>query len=351
MPTTTTDSSRVPLLRQATVTPAEGRRIYAQLRKDVIRAGILDRDYRYYAILTAIITAGIGVSLFYIVRLPVSPWLVLWSLIFSFFAVQICGIVHDSGHRAIFRSPAVNDVAGEISSFFLAMGYHAWRIRHNVHHAHTNEEGEDPDLDIPFHSFTLKRFEGQTGVLRHIARYQAFIFYPLRLLVVFSRRLSSINYFRSRPRNLRLAVEIGLWLVGIAAWFVAPFVLFPLAKAILLFVIVHTTMGFYLSNVFAPNHKGMPQFEQGVEVSFLEQQITTSRNITPGWLTDFAYIGLNYQIEHHLFPNCPRSKLKRITPYIRAICRETGLPYTETGIIESNKIIVATLNGVAKAAG
>ena len=331
--------------------PADGRRIYAQLRKDVIKAGILDRDYRYYALLTVIIAAGIAVSLFYIVHLSVSPWLALWALIFSFFAVQICGIVHDSGHRAIFRSRALNDIAGEISSFFLAMGYNPWRIRHNAHHAHTNEEGGDPDLEIPFHSFTSKCFQGQTGVLRRIGRYQALIFYPLRTLVVFSRRLASIEYFWNRPRNLRLVAEIGLWLVAMLAWFVAPFLIFSFAKAILLSVVVHATMGFYLSNVFAPNHKGMPQFEQGVEVSFLEQQITTSRNITPGWFTDFAYIGLNYQIEHHLFPNCPRNKLKRITPYILAICQQTGLPYTETGVLESNRIVVATLNDVAKAAG
>ena len=315
------------------------------------KAGILDRDYGYYALLTVIIVTGMVASLFYIIRLPISAWLVLWSLIFSFFAVQVCGIIHDAGHRAIFRSAALNDVAGEISSHLLAMGFNPWRIRHNAHHAHTNEEDEDPDLQIPLHAFTLKQFQGQTGVWRHMRRYQVFFFYPMRVLVVFTRRLSSIEYFRHRPRSLQLVAEIGLWSAGMLVWFAVPFLIFPFAKAILLFVVVHTAMGFYLSNIFAPNHKGMPQFEQGTDISFLERQITSSRNITPNWVTDFVYLGLNYQIEHHLFPSCPRNKLKCITPYVSDICRQTGLTYTQAGILESNRIIIAALNEIAKPAG
>jgi fatty acid desaturase len=93
----------------------------------------------------------------------------------------------------------------------------------------------------------------------------------------------------------------------------------------------------------------MPQFLEGTQVSFLEQQIRTSRNIRPGWFVDFVYFGLNYQIEHHLFPTCPRNKLKRITPYVKEICARTGLEYTEAGIVQSNRIIIGELNSVARA--
>jgi fatty acid desaturase len=108
-------------------------------------------------------------------------------------------------------------------------------------------------------------------------------------------------------------------------------------------------MGFYLSNVFAPNHKGMPQIADGTAISFLELQITTSRNITPGWLVDLVYFGLNYQIEHHLFPTCPRSKLKQITPYVLEVCARTHLAYTQVGVVESNRIILRELNAIARA--
>ena len=57
---------------------------------------------------------------------------------------------------------------------------------------------------------------------------------------------------------------------------------------------------------FAPNHKGMPTIAPEEELDFLRRQVLTSRNVRGGLLTDFALGGLNYQIEHHLFPSMPR---------------------------------------------
>src|SRR5262249_51032533 len=165
----------------------------------------------------------------------------------------------------------------------------------------------------------------------------------------FSRRLADIAYFRREPLSLRLLTEMALWGAGMAAWFVVPFLVFPLAKVLLLFAVVHPTMGLYLSNVFAPNHKGMPQIPEGTAFSFLELQIRTSRNITPGWVVDFVYFGLNYQIEHHLFPTCPRNKLKQITPYVLEVCAHTNLAYTQAGVVESNRIILRGLTAIARA--
>lgn len=172
----------------------------------------------------------------------------------------------------------------------------------------------------------------------------------MRVLVVFTRRLSEIEYFRSQPFGPRLVAQIILWALGLGIWFIAPFLVFPLAKAVIVLAVVHICMGLYLSNVFAPNHKGMPQVPKGTSISFLEQQIITSRNVKPSWITDVIYMGLNYQIEHHLFPSCPRNKLKQITPYVLEVCRETGIEYTQTGIIESNRIVLGELNRIARMA-
>jgi len=333
----------------AVLTPAEGRALYAALRADVIDAGILHRDYRYYAILTVSLLLATAISLFYLIRLPASWPLVAWAVAFALLAVQLCGVIHDAGHRAVFRSTALNDLLGGSVAGLLAMGFHSWRVQHNAHHAHTNVEGRDPDLDIPLHAFTLRQFRRQGGLWRYARRYQAAFFYPMRTLVVFSRRIADVGYFRRQRMSPRLLAEIALWTAGIAAWFIVPFLVFPLVKVLLLFAVVHPTMGFYLSNVFAPNHKGMPQLPEGTELSFLEHQIKTSRNITPGWFVDFVFFGLNYQIEHHLFPTCPRNKLRRITPYVRAICARTNLEYTEAGVVASNRIILGELNAIARA--
>ena len=118
---------------------------------------------------------------------------------------------------------------------------------------------------------------------------------------------------------------------------------FPVWKALLFLVLTNNLGSLYLTNIFAPNHKGMPQLGRGVRFSFLEQQIVTARNIYGHWLTDFVYLGLNYQIEHHLFPDCPRNKLRFVTPYVVSLCRKYRLPYTQFTILESNSQILKEL--------
>lgn len=341
-------AAEVPLRDVALLPPAVGTAHYAQLRATIRRAGLLERDPTFYILTTVGIGLGLAVSLSCLIRLPVSVLLVVWAVVFAFFAVQVCGLIHDAGHRAIGRSARVNDLVGLSGAALLAMGYHSWRRQHNAHHAHTNEDEADPDLAIPLHAFTARQFQRSGGIWRVLRRHQALCFYPLRTLVVFSRRLSEFDYLRQQRLSPGLVLEGSLWLVGMTAWLIVPWVIFPLPKALLLFVVVHGVMGLYLSTIFAPNHKGMPQIASETSISFLEQQIVTSRNITPHWFTDVVYIGLNYQIEHHLFPTCPRSRLRHVTPYVVDLCDELQLPYTQTGFIESHRQIVAALNAVAK---
>ena len=76
-----------------------------------------------------------------------------------------------------------------------------------------------------------------------------------------------------------------------------------------------------------------------------------SCNIRAGWLVDLAMGGLNYQIEHHLFPSRPRANLRRARPIVRAFCQERGIPYAETSLFGSYRIVVRYLNTVDVGAG
>ena len=96
---------------------------------------------------------------------------------------------------------------------------------------------------------------------------------------------------------------------------------------------------------FAPNHKGMPIIPPRTRLDFLRRQVLTSRNVRGGLFTDVALGGLNYQIEHHLFPNMPRSVLRRAQPLVRAHCAElSASPYTETSLIGSYVTVLRHLN-------
>jgi fatty acid desaturase len=93
--------------------------------------------------------------------------------------------------------------------------------------------------------------------------------------------------------------------------------------------------GFYLGCSFAPNHKGMPVLAAGDKVGFLQRQVLTSRNVRGGWFTNAALGGLNYQIEHHLFPAMPSPNLSKAQPVVQQYCAEIGVSYEMTGLLDS----------------
>ena len=95
----------------------------------------------------------------------------------------------------------------------------------------------------------------------------------------------------------------------------------------------------------------MPLLEAGDRTDFLRRQVLTSRNVRGGWLTDAALGGLNYQIEHHLFPSMPRPSLRRAQPLVATFCADRGLPYCQTSLLGSYAQALRHLSSVGKLTG
>ncbi len=327
----------------------QGAKAYANLRKTVTEDGILDRAFGYYAVMAIFAFGGFLLSAYLIYITSSLALLIPLGLVFTFFTIQVGGFFHDAGHRAIFKSTKWNDFVGHIASFFLVDSIDRWMFIHNMHHANTNEEDGDPDLEVPLHSFTTSRFMQEKGIAGLLKRYQVYTYYPLRCLIVITRRTASFMYL-VKGLNFKNSWKLISFVAGFTIWYVLPFIYFDAAKTIMVLLSINIPLGLYLSNIFAPNHKGMPEIKKNMKISFLEQQIITARNLKGGFLTELFFIGLNLQIEHHLFTNCPRNKLKLVTPHVKKLCRELGLEYTEVGVIETNRIILSELNQVALAA-
>ena len=248
----------------------EGAKVYAQLKKDVETAGILDRAYGYYTFMAFFALGGFFLLIYLIYITPSLLSTVALGLVFTFFTIQLGGLFHDAGHRAIFKSPKLNDILGHIIGFLVIDSIDAWMKVHNKHHADTNEIGEDPDLEIPLHSFTTSRFAKETGLAGIFKKYQAYTFYPLRTLIFFTRKGTALFYFIETFKWTN-SWKLVLFFIGFAFWFVLPFTLFDLSKALVIILTVGISGGFYMSNIFAPNHKGMPQLRTGQKISFLER--------------------------------------------------------------------------------
>ena len=132
----------------------------------------------------------------------------------------------------------------------------------------------------------------------------------------------------------------------LAGYVAALYFLLPVGKASAFLGLQLAVFGVCLGAAFAPNHKGMPLVPAGLRLDFLRRQVLMSRNIRGGVLVDFAMGGLNYQIEHHLFPSMPRPTLRQVQPIVREYCALHGVNYTEVGLFTSYKIVVDYLNNV-----
>jgi len=105
-------------------------------------------------------------------------------------------------------------------------------------------------------------------------------------------------------------------------------------------------LGLYLGSVFAPNHKGMEMPTSGSRSDFLRRQVLTSRDVIGGRVTAAAFGGLNYQIEHHLFPSMPSRNLRRCSLIVREFCLARDVTYTETSLFASYRWVLRYLRSV-----
>jgi fatty acid desaturase len=308
---------------------------YTQLSRQVKQAGLLDRRHGYYTaklILNLGLLAAGGVAF---AALEDSWWQLVTAAYLAVVFTQIAFVGHDAGHRQIFRSRRANDLAGLLhANLGVGISFDWWVAKHNRHHSNPNHEELDPDISITALAFTADQASAKHGLVRFLARYQAWLFFPLLLLEAAHLHLASIKAVL-RGSGRANTVE-GLLLGAHVAGYVTALVLVLSPLQALGFVAVHQGLfGLYLGCAFAPNHKGMPTLTQADELDFLRRQVLTSRNVAGGRLVDWLLGGLNYQIEHHLFPTMARPNLRRAQPLIRAFCHQHGLAYAEASLVGS----------------
>jgi fatty acid desaturase len=167
-------------------------------------------------------------------------------------------------------------------------------------------------------------------------------------LFAFAFRVEGTLFAWRRLRGTRRAVELALLTANAALWLAAFHALGWWGLA--LFLLSQVVASVYLAAIIAPNHKGMPVWARGVRLSFLERQVLSSRNVSPHPVWDYLFGGLNYQVEHHLFPTMPRVHLRRARAIVRPFCQARGLEYTEVGPLASYRMVYAALSGLRRSA-
>ncbi|HEY3716812.1 MAG TPA: acyl-CoA desaturase [Jatrophihabitantaceae bacterium] len=328
---------------------------YAQLSKQVKQAGLLQRRPGYYTAKIAI-TVGLFAAGWVGFGLLGRSWYQL--LIAAFLAIaftQIAFLGHDAGHRQIFRSRKANDLVGFLhGNLLVGLSFGWWLDKHNRHHANPNAEGSDPDIGDGALAFTTTQARARkTRFGRVFARSQAWLFFPLLLLEGLNLHVASVRALFSAdgPRRHSRPVEAALLLIHAGAYLSALFLVLSPWQALAFLAVQQGLFGLYMGASFAPNHKGMPTFSASDKIDYLRRQVLTSRNVRGGRITDFVLGGLNYQIEHHLFPSMPRPNLRRAQALIRSYCHRQGVSYREETLFASYAQTLRHLGEVGSHAG
>ncbi|WP_408631068.1 fatty acid desaturase family protein [Microbacterium halophytorum] len=263
---------------------------------------------------------------------------------------QVSFLAHEAGHRAILSTGPANDRLATVLAATAGVSYSWWDVKHSRHHGNPNRVGKDPDIAVDTISFLDVDAAEARGLRRWITKRQGWLFFPLLTLEGLNLHFLSLKHLFGRGKVKNRRREIAMIAARFALVLVPIFLLLPLGMAFAFIGVMVAVFGVYMGASFAPNHKGMPVIAPDARIDFFSKQVRTSRNIRGGWWATWLMGGLNYQIEHHLFPSMSRPHLAQTREIVREFCETHRVPYTETSLLQSYSIVIQYLNRVGLAA-
>ncbi len=326
-------------------------RAFTDVSQVVRESGLLRRTPWFYGLVGGAIALGFGGCITGFVLLGASWFQLLIAAALGILFTQVAFLSHEAAHRQILASGPANDrLARLLGNGVVGMSYSWWGSKHTRHHANPNRVGKDPDIDVDTISFLDEDAASARGLRRLITRRQGWLFFPLLTLEGLNLHALALRHLFARGPVKGRWAELGLLAVRFTVFVVPVFVFLPLGMAFAFLGVQLAVFGVYMGASFAPNHKGMPVIDRDAKLDFFSKQVRTSRNIGGGWWATWLMGGLNYQIEHHLFPSMPRPHLARAREIVIDQCRTLDVPYTETSLWRSYAIVIDYLNRVGLAA-
>ena len=315
---------------------------YVTLRKEVTEAGLLDRQYGYYAFKTIFTFGSLGLSYLLLATIDSFVFQLFNAAFLAFSIVQVGYIMHDAIHMQIFKGKWKNNFAGIVTGSLTINVSSSWADLHLQHHKAPNHAELDPDVNMPILAFSEEQALMKKGFAKFLVKRQAFIWFPLLTSVAFIMRFGNtytlVKKLTGKSKKFH-TIEAVFLLAGSGLYFGFIFTSLSLPQALVFLLVNNVLTGLYMGTSFATNHKAMPLMKE--KLDFLRMQVLTARNVKSNVLTDLWFGGLNYQIEHHLFPSMPRNNCGKASRIIKAFCQEQSVPHYEAGVFQTYKEILS----------
>jgi len=358
---------------------------YRELRKQLIEMGMFKSNFSFYVYKQAS-NLSMWASAFAMMYYSDNTYVHMTSALWMGLFFQQCGwLAHDFLHHQVYKKRRYGDYSGLFwGGVMQGFSTQWWKNKHNGHHAVPNlhnssatAQDGDPDIDtMPLLAWSLKqaqsfrelRADGKDSAFtKFMIRNQKYFYFPILLIARLSWLNESFKYaygVGAASENAKLERETkGLQypflekftLVIHYAWvavFVSGFGQFSAAKSFGLFMLMTCSCGLFLAIVFGLGHNGMAVYDADKRPDFWKLQVTTTRNITGGHGFPQAFVdwfcgGLQYQVDHHLFPMIPRHNLKKTHSLVKSFCKEWKVGYHEADMVDGTYEVLNCLDKVA----
>lgn len=324
---------------------------YSTVLKQVQTAGLMRRRYGFYLTkisLLLLAMAGIWVGFAFLGN----HWAQLAvAVALGFVVTQLMFMSHDAAHRQIFQSGRANEWTARLLGTGLggvSLGW--WNTKHTRHHQAPNQIGKDPDIAPSVVRFYDDESPAGNRFTAFLYARQGWWFYPLLIVEALHLHVQSIYTVLTRRGLKHRWTEAALLLVRLGVYPLVLFLLLPWGLALAFIGVQLAFTGLYLGSAFAVSHIGMPVVAKDAKIDFFRRQVLMSRNISGGRTASFAMGGLNYQIEHHLFPSMARPNLRLARPIVQSFCAAHTIDYNEIWIHRAWAVVAGHLNRVGLSA-
>lgn len=289
----------------------------------------------------------LAAALLYTILVFFTPvfWIAIPLCILFGLSLGIIGfnVMHEGGHNSFSRHPWINKASAYSLNMLGGITYF-WKIKHNVnHHTFTNIDGMDSDIDAkPFMRMHAEqprlwfhRFQHIYWVALYGISYIAWVFYE-----DFQKYFSGRHSANSTPKKLDLKEHFIFWLTKllyVGVYIIVPVIMVGWLPALIGFFIVTFVTGLSISVVFQLAHVvedtqfHSPGDQGGAsKQEWAIHQLQSTANFATGsrilhWLLG----GLNFQIEHHLFPRISHVHYPQVSRLVKEACRKSNVTYIE----------------------
>jgi len=312
----------------------------AELRREFGRRGWYRKATGriVFELLIHVAIAVAGILMFLACRNPVLR--VFGLLISTFGSMGVGTNTHTSTHYGTSDKRWVNEALSYLGyPMFLGLSATYWWRKHVVlHHPAPNVVGVDSDADLlPWFAITAVDVHASSGLRLFYYKRLQFWLFPLALVAnCFSIQMGGWTYLirtlcHSKERKPAHWIDAGALLLHYVIWIGLPLLLWPLPAVAGFYILRTSLLGYAMYAILAPGH--LPAEAQRTteearhSMDFFAVQTAGTVSFRTGALGRFLCSGLEYQVEHHLFPNISHVHYPEVSQAVQAFCAEQGLPY------------------------